>query len=109
MIGGAQEAIHSRPNTYIVVLKKRKGFVRIAMLTGTPIVPVLTFGEVDLYDQPANPPGSAMRRFQEYLKGLTGMSPIFFRGRSQLEWWVPKRRPLTTVGKFIYTIICVIQ
>ena len=34
VIGGAQEALNSRPNNYQLVIKKRKGFVKIAIKTG---------------------------------------------------------------------------
>lgn len=31
MVGGAQEALNARPGVYKLVLKKRKGFVKIAI------------------------------------------------------------------------------
>lgn len=34
MVGGAQESLHSRPDNYVFVLKKRKGFVKIALRNG---------------------------------------------------------------------------
>lgn len=34
MIGGAQEALNCRPNNYAIILKKRKGFVKMAIRTG---------------------------------------------------------------------------
>ena len=103
LIGGAQEAINSHPNDYTVFLKRRKGFVRLALATGTPIVPVVTFGEVDLFEQPSNPDGSFMRYFQEFVKKLVGVAPVLFNGRGLFQYsfgLIPKRSPLTTVGKF---------
>lgn len=34
MIGGAQESLNSKPNRYQIVIKKRKGFVKVAFRTG---------------------------------------------------------------------------
>jgi 2-acylglycerol O-acyltransferase 2 len=65
-------------------------------------VPVISFGEVDLYDAPANPPGSKLRRYQEWLKDLTGIAPAKFIGRGFFQYsygLYPRRRPLNTVGK----------
>ena len=39
------------PDTTDLVLKKRKGFVRIAIETGAALVPIFVFGENDLYYQ----------------------------------------------------------
>lgn len=103
IVGGAQESLNCRPNNYTVVLKKRKGFIKMALTTGTPIVPVMSFGEVDLYDQPANPPGSLLRKFQEFVKELTGIAPAVFIGRGFFQYTfgiVPRRRPLNTVSKY---------
>lgn len=104
VVGGAQEAINSRPNNYTIVLKNRKGFIKIALFTGATLVPVISFGEVDLFDQPANPPGSLMRRYQEFVKRTTGVAPIFFNGRGMFQYSygvIPKRTPITTVGECI--------
>lgn len=34
MVGGAEEATYCIPNTYRIILKRRKGFVRLALETG---------------------------------------------------------------------------
>lgn len=101
-VGGAQEAIYCHPRNYTIVLKKRKGFIKMAMITGCSLVPCISFNEVDVFDQPANPPGSLMRKFQDYIRGVTGVTPIFFNGRGFFQYtygWLPKRRAITTVGK----------
>ncbi|XP_055620645.1 2-acylglycerol O-acyltransferase 2-A-like isoform X2 [Toxorhynchites rutilus septentrionalis] len=100
VVGGAAESLNSRPDSYRLVLKNRKGFCKIALKTGAPIVPVINFGEVDLFDQPPNPPGSKLRRFQEYMKNNTGVAPAAFRGRGFFQYTyglIPRRKPLNTV------------
>jgi 1-acyl-sn-glycerol-3-phosphate acyltransferase len=49
--GGATEALYAYPNTNILVLRKRAGFIKLALETGASLVPVYTFGETDTYDQ----------------------------------------------------------
>ncbi|KAJ8946392.1 hypothetical protein NQ318_011798 [Aromia moschata] len=51
MVGGAKEVYNSKPGTYRIILKNRRGFVRLALRTGAPMVPFFSFGETDLYDQ----------------------------------------------------------
>ncbi|XP_053686768.1 diacylglycerol O-acyltransferase 2-like, partial [Sabethes cyaneus] len=100
IVGGAAESLHCRPNNYRLVLKKRRGFCRIALKTGTPIVPVINFGELDLYDQASNPPGSLVRRFQEKFKATTGIAPVAFVGRGFFQYsfgMIPRRKPINTV------------
>ena len=43
MIGGVSDMLDSRP--HVITLAKRSGVYRIALETGTPLVPVLTYGE----------------------------------------------------------------
>lgn len=100
VVGGAQEAANARPGNYEVVLNRRKGFVRLALQTGTPLVPVISFNEVEVYDQLTYPEGSATRRFQEAFKRVTGVMPVLFFGRGIFQYTfglLPLRRRITTV------------
>jgi len=101
VIGGAAEALLAHPGTETeLVLKKRKGFVRLALETGSNLVPVFGFGENDLYKQVPNPKGSKLRNIQEKLKNLLGFSmPLFFgRGIFLYDYGVlPQRKKLMTV------------
>ncbi|XP_017012501.2 2-acylglycerol O-acyltransferase 2-A [Drosophila takahashii] len=81
LVGGAQEAMDSHPGKYILTLKNRKGFVKMAIRTGSSIVPSFSFGEVDIFDQVDNPPNSLLRRFQNGVKKVTGISPLLPKGR----------------------------
>ncbi|RLN67435.1 hypothetical protein BBJ28_00025069 [Nothophytophthora sp. Chile5] len=45
------QALDARPGTNNIILKKRTGIFRLALHTGTPLVPVFVFGESDLYYQ----------------------------------------------------------
>lgn len=100
VVGGAQEALYARPGNHRIVLNKRKGFVKIAIQTGASLVPVFSFGEVDIFDQPPNEPGTKIRAYQDFVKRWTGIAPALFYGRGLSEksfGLIPYRRPITTV------------
>lgn len=100
VLGGAQEALYARPGNYRLVLKNRKGFVKLAIQTGSPLVPVFSFGEIDIFDQPNNEPGTRIRAYQDFVKRWTGVAPAFFHGRgfsAKSFGLIPYRHPITTV------------
>ncbi|CRL03396.1 CLUMA_CG016238, isoform A [Clunio marinus] len=101
IVGGAQEALNARPGDYRLVLKKRKGFVKIAIQSGASLVPVFSFGEIDILKQPSNEPGTKLRKFQDFVKKVTGIAPVIFYGRGFFSersfGFLPYRRPITTV------------
>ena len=63
-IGGATESLYSTPGTMDLVLQRRTGFVRVALQTGAALVPVINFGENELYNTVRGSSNSALRRFQ---------------------------------------------
>ncbi|XP_044258046.1 2-acylglycerol O-acyltransferase 2-like [Tribolium madens] len=97
MPGGAVEAYHSRPGQYRIVLKNRKGFVKLALKNGSPLVPVISFGEPELFDQIE---GKTLRRIQESIRKYLGLAPVIFSGRGFFQYSfgvIPQRSPITTV------------
>ncbi|XP_044742312.1 2-acylglycerol O-acyltransferase 1-like [Chrysoperla carnea] len=99
-VGGAEESFYCRPGEYKIILKKRKGFIRLALRNGAPLVPVFSFGETDIYSQVSNPDGSLLRWLQNQFKNLTGIAPIIPIGRGFFQYnvgLVPKRHPITVV------------
>jgi len=51
VLGGVDEMRRLKDKEIQLVIKKRKGIFRIALETGTPIVPVLTYGEIELFPE----------------------------------------------------------
>lgn len=100
IVGGASEALECKPGGYRLLVKKRKGFVKIALRHGTPLVPVFSFGETDIYDQVYGPEGSRLRRIQNYIRKVIGIAPIILIGRGFFQYsfgLIPQRKPITVV------------
>lgn len=51
VIGGVAEMRQADPNHIKLILKNRLGFIKTALQTGASLVPVFSFGELDIYDQ----------------------------------------------------------
>uniref|UniRef100_V9LA94 2-acylglycerol O-acyltransferase 2-A n=1 Tax=Callorhinchus milii TaxID=7868 RepID=V9LA94_CALMI len=104
-IGGAPEALDARPGAYSVLLKNRKGFIKLALQFGATLVPVFSFGENELFDQMPNPRGSVLRTIQERLQKMMGISLPLFHARGVFQYsfgLIPYRKPIyTVVGKAI--------
>uniref|UniRef100_A0A5S6R0K4 diacylglycerol O-acyltransferase n=1 Tax=Trichuris muris TaxID=70415 RepID=A0A5S6R0K4_TRIMR len=98
--GGAEEALVSQPDTHRIVLRKRKGFVKVAIQYGTALVPSYSFGEVDIFRQLKNEEGSTLRRIQNAIGNIfTFTTPLFYgRGALGLRFgFIPFQRPICTV------------
>ncbi|KAJ8372537.1 hypothetical protein AAFF_G00281880 [Aldrovandia affinis] len=95
VIGGAAESLASSPGMNTVVMRERKGFVRLALQYGADLVPVYTFGENELFRQVLFSEGSVLRALQTAFKKAMGFAPCLFIGQS---WgFLPYRTPITTV------------
>ncbi|KAI4888267.1 hypothetical protein NFI96_029004 [Prochilodus magdalenae] len=95
IIGGAEESLASSPGVNTVVMKHRKGFVRLALENGADLVPVYSFGENELFPQVVLSEGSFGRRLQALFKQVMGFAPCLFTGGRWLL--LPYRRPVTTI------------
>jgi 2-acylglycerol O-acyltransferase 2 len=78
--GGAAESLHCQRDTLKLYLKKRQGFVRLAMETGKPLVPCLGFGENEIFDTLVTSKGDVgikgmLYLFQQAFMKLTTVGP----------------------------------
>ncbi|EDO02328.1 hypothetical protein SS1G_04804 [Sclerotinia sclerotiorum 1980 UF-70] len=100
VVGGAAESLDAQPYSLRLVLKRRKGFVKMAIRTGADLVPVLAFGENDLYDQFSADSHPRIHKFQLLVKKLMGFTIPLFHARGVFNYDVglmPYRRPLNIV------------
>ncbi|KAI4814388.1 hypothetical protein KUCAC02_003584 [Chaenocephalus aceratus] len=93
VIGGAAESLASAPGVNIVVMRKRKGFIRVAL--EADLVPAYAFGENELFKQVVFSEGSLGRRLQDLFKKIMGFAPCVFAGEHM--GILPYRIPITTV------------
>ena len=100
VVGGAEEAVETLPGEMRLVLDRRKGFVREAIVAGASLVPCLAFGENELYSVTTFAQGTCFRRMQNFLKRLTSVSVPAFTGRSvwcKLCGGMPRRNAIWVV------------
>lgn len=100
-VGGARESLLSRPDTMRIVLRNRQGFIKLAVKTGAHLVPVLAFGENDLYGQLEIARDPRVLRLQDRMrKGLGWTLPLFYGGAvfgGEGKGVLALRRPLNVV------------
>eukprot|EP00162_Nutomonas_longa_P004845 comp15554_c0_seq1/m.23808 comp15554_c0_seq1/g.23808 ORF comp15554_c0_seq1/g.23808 comp15554_c0_seq1/m.23808 type:complete len:339 (-) comp15554_c0_seq1:66-1082(-) len=88
--GGATEALYASPDEDVLVLKKRLGFVRLALQHGVSLVPVFSFNENNTFSQLAtsNPTVSKIKRKFQAIFGIS--LPLITN-------IIPRRAQITTV------------
>ncbi|PGH18759.1 hypothetical protein AJ79_00172 [Helicocarpus griseus UAMH5409] len=100
VVGGASESLDAQPHAIRLVLARRKGFVKLAIRTGADLVPVLAFGENELYEQVASEQHPLIRKCQMLVKRTLGFTIPLFHARGVFNYDVglmPYRRPLNIV------------
>jgi 1-acyl-sn-glycerol-3-phosphate acyltransferase len=108
VVGGAAESLEAISGTFRTVIKNRKGFIRLAIRTGADIVPILAFGENDLYDAVDLREKPMLLKMQMLFKKLFGFTIPFFytKGPYRFDLGImPHRRAVNVViGKPIATL-----
>ncbi|KAL4974358.1 diacylglycerol acyltransferase-domain-containing protein [Aspergillus desertorum] len=108
VIGGARESLNASPGSLRLILKRRMGFIKLAIRTGADLVPVLAFGENDLYEQVRSDSHPLIHKFQILVKQTLGFTIPLFHARGVFNYDVglmPYRRPLNiVVGRPIHVV-----
>lgn len=100
VVGGAEESLMAQPKTNDLLLVKRKGFVKIALQEGSPLVPVYGFGENNVYNIPKVASHPLVQRVMAAVRSATGFVIPIVSGRSYFTFGfglMPHRRPIVVV------------
>ncbi|KAJ7282078.1 DAGAT-domain-containing protein [Mycena rebaudengoi] len=100
VVGGAAESLSAHPGTADLTLRRRLGFIKLAIRHGADLVPVFSFGENDIYEQMPNKPGTTIYKLQERFKSVFGFTLPLFHGRGLLNYNIglmPYRRQIVAV------------
>ncbi|TKR57498.1 hypothetical protein L596_030753 [Steinernema carpocapsae] len=100
VLGGTEEALEAQEHNYSLILKRRKGFVRLALENGAHLVPTYSFGENSLYTQIVHKQGTWVRTLQTKMKEITGFAIPHFNGRRIFNYSfgvLPYRKPINIV------------
>ncbi|KAM6497352.1 DAGAT domain containing protein [Amanita muscaria] len=110
VVGGAAESLSAHPGTADLTLRKRLGFIKIAIQHGADLVPVFSFGENDIYQQMANEKGTTVYALQRKFQAIFGFTLPLFHGRGLLNYnlgLMPyRRRIIAVIGKPIRVEKC---
>lgn len=93
VVGGAAEILDTRFDSYVLVLKRRKGFIKLALETGCDLVPVFGFGQNNLFHVFGGGYYSRYSRFQRWLRSKTQSGCFYCWGACML----PSRSPINVV------------
>ncbi|WFD30794.1 2-acylglycerol O-acyltransferase [Malassezia sp. CBS 17886] len=108
VVGGAQESLFAHPGHLDLTLRRRMGFVKVAINQGADLVPVLGFGENEIFRQASNDEDTWLFRLQQLVKQLCGFTvPVIFgRGFSHRSFGLmPYMRPIhVVVGKPVHVV-----
>ncbi|KAL8948680.1 MAG: hypothetical protein Q9222_005148, partial [Ikaeria aurantiellina] len=101
VVGGARESLSAQPRSDLrLILKNRKGFVKLAIRTGADLVPVLAFGENELYEQVTSQSHPLIHKLQLMVKKACGFTIPLFHARGVFNYDVglmPYRRAVDVV------------
>jgi hypothetical protein len=102
-IGGVEEMCKVKEKTLELVIKKRKGIFKIALETGTPIVPILTYGENEIFPESDN---AFLKWLNTYVHKFANIRLPFPSIESLKNWLKLTTQPLdpiyTYTGRPIY-------
>lgn len=99
VVGGAEESLMSAPGKNELTLTKRKGFVKLALEAGAPLVPVYAFGETNVYDNLATGKPK-LQKFLLKMQKKLGFALPLIHGRGYFNYHfgiLPHRRPIVVV------------
>ncbi|KAI8996481.1 DAGAT-domain-containing protein [Trametes punicea] len=110
VVGGAAESLSAHPGTADLTLRKRLGFIKVAIQHGADLVPVFSFGENDIFQQMPNEKGTTLYKLQKKFQNVFGFTLPLFHGRGLLNYnlgLMPyRKRIVAVIGHPIHVVQC---
>lgn len=97
-LGGVDEMRRLKHKQFELVISKRKGMFRMALETGTPIVPVLTYGENELFPEIEN---TVIKDINTFLYNNYRVRSPYPTLQSITNWYNLMNRPLDPVKTYL--------
>ena len=98
--GGVAECLEMKPGCETIYLRKRFGFVKLAIQTGAQLVPAFTFGQCNTYKYYRLGPPLCSLKMVAAIASVLRIAPMFFWGKWGTP--IPHQAPMNTVvGKAI--------
>ena len=97
MLGGVREMMDIEPRKIKLHVKKRIGLFKIAIETGKPIIPILTYGENELFEPAKNYYTDILNNF---LYSTFGISIPFVTFNSLYMWYQLSYKPLDIIHSY---------
>lgn len=98
MLGGVREMNLADPRAMKLYIKNRTGIFKIAAETGVPLVPVITYGENELFPRSDN---WAVEAGNAWLHSYLGLSLPIPSWTSLLHWFELSYRPLKSINTYV--------
>uniref|UniRef100_A0A6C0CJ90 diacylglycerol O-acyltransferase n=1 Tax=viral metagenome TaxID=1070528 RepID=A0A6C0CJ90_9ZZZZ len=98
MLGGVREMNLADPRKMVLYVKKRTGIFKIAAETGTPLVPVITYGENELFPRSDN---WFVEQMNVWLHSSFGLSVPVPSWTSLLHWFEVSYRSLKPIPTYV--------
>ncbi|KAI1281857.1 2-acylglycerol O-acyltransferase 2 [Halotydeus destructor] len=86
--GGMKEVATARPGTCELYLARRKGFCRLALKHGADLVPVISFGENDIFNEFKPEEGSLFKSLLDRFIQYFGHAPPLIHGRGVFQYTI---------------------
>jgi hypothetical protein len=98
VVGGVEEMFHAEPKEIQLILKKRSGFLRLALETKKPLIPVITYAENELFTNLKDYTNSSLNKgLKRWLGIIIPISSL----ESVLKWSELKDNPLGEVHTYV--------
>ena len=98
VVGGVRDFVEQRPDEFRLVVRRRRGFCRLALKTGTHLVPVISFGEDRIFHKVTALSSSIARMMDQYGHRFIGTALFYGRGFTRtMPGPLPRRYPITVV------------